>query len=384
MRTSSVPLAIGWRWAELGELIECIDAGRSPRALDRPAQSSEVGVPRVGRGDLLMSRANTLDLVGAVVRVREDHPDLMLSDKILRLVPIATKASSRYLLYALRTGVVRSYLERCASGTSGSMRNVSQDQIKKVPIPLPVRLEEQRRIADILDKADAIRRKRQEAIRLLEDLVRSAFLEMFGDPVTNPKGWPQRELRELGTFVGGGTPRRDVPEYFKGSICWATSKDIQSELLDGTQEHVSEAAVACSATRVVGPQALFIVVKSKILMHRLPVAISTVPACFSQDIKAFIPHESRNVRYLARHLRLGQQAILRLARGVNTEGLTLDHLRSYRVMTPPVPMMVRYGRFEAVFERAYRNQQWGLAAAAEAIASLTRVVFAGVPAQLRR
>jgi len=58
-------------------------------------------------------------------------------------------------------------------------------------------LSEQRRIVDIFDKADAIRRKRREAIALTEDLLRSAFLEMFGDPVTNPKGWRTVPLDEL-------------------------------------------------------------------------------------------------------------------------------------------------------------------------------------------
>jgi type I restriction enzyme S subunit len=59
---------------------------------------------------------------------------------------------------------------------------------------------EQRRIADILDRADGVRRKRKEAIALTEELLRSAFLEMFGDPVTNPKGWPVRRFVDVLTM----------------------------------------------------------------------------------------------------------------------------------------------------------------------------------------
>jgi type I restriction enzyme, S subunit len=55
-----------------------------------------------------------------------------------------------------------------------------------------------------LDKADAIRKKRAEAIKLTEELLRSAFLEMFGDPVTNPKGWPVRKLGEVIPAIDGG------------------------------------------------------------------------------------------------------------------------------------------------------------------------------------
>jgi type I restriction enzyme S subunit len=74
--------------------------------------------------------------------------------------------------------------------------------LKEALVPLPP-VSEQRRIADILDKADAIRRKRKEAIALTEELLRSAFLEMFGDPVTNPKGWEVKPLGEVAQVNGG-------------------------------------------------------------------------------------------------------------------------------------------------------------------------------------
>ncbi|MCQ4246067.1 restriction endonuclease subunit S [Stutzerimonas decontaminans] len=71
-----------------------------------------------------------------------------------------------------------------------------------IPIPLPP-LPEQKRIAAILDKADAIRRKRQQAIQLADDFLRAVFLDMFGDPVTNPKGWEITSLTSCGSFKNG-------------------------------------------------------------------------------------------------------------------------------------------------------------------------------------
>ena len=76
--------------------------------------------------------------------------------------------------------------------------------LKRTFFPLPP-LEEQRRIAAILDKADGVRRKRKEAIRLTEELLKSTFLEMFGDPVTNPKGWEVTILRDVCKKVTDGT-----------------------------------------------------------------------------------------------------------------------------------------------------------------------------------
>lgn len=76
------------------------------------------------------------------------------------------------------------------------VKNLNIDLVKSVTIPLPP-LEEQKRIAAVLDKADSLRRKRAQAIALADDFLRATFLDMFGDPVTNPKGWDTVKLEEL-------------------------------------------------------------------------------------------------------------------------------------------------------------------------------------------
>ncbi|EGQ7645983.1 TPA: restriction endonuclease subunit S [Vibrio alginolyticus] len=82
------------------------------------------------------------------------------------------------------------------AGSGGAQPNISGTFLKNFEIPLPP-LEEQKRIAAILDKADAIRQKRKQAIDLADEFLRSVFLDMFGDPVTNPKGWEVKRLEEL-------------------------------------------------------------------------------------------------------------------------------------------------------------------------------------------
>lgn len=107
-------------------------------------------------------------------------------------VPKADRVEPSFLYHWLRAH--RAHLESLGNGAT--FKEVSKAVVSRVEIELPPP-PEQRRIAGILDKADAIRRKRKEAIALTEELLRSAFLEMFGDPVTNPKGWPVKPLGEL-------------------------------------------------------------------------------------------------------------------------------------------------------------------------------------------
>ena len=103
------------------------------------------------------------------------------------------------------------------TGTAGQQR-VPVFFLSKVKIPLPP-LDEQKRIAAILDKADDLRRKRRHALARLDDLLQSVFLEMFGDPVTNPKGWEMRKIGSFCSLVRGSSPRpKSDPRYYGGPV----------------------------------------------------------------------------------------------------------------------------------------------------------------------
>ena len=90
---------------------------------------------------------------------------------------------------------------------SGSAQpQITGQGLQKVLVPLPS-LEEQKRIAGILDEADRVRKKTQALIDKYDELAQSLFLDMFGDPVTNPKGWEVRELSDVATITSGSTPK---------------------------------------------------------------------------------------------------------------------------------------------------------------------------------
>ena len=225
----------------VGAVLKGIVAGKSVQTLERQAADGELGIlkvsavtwgefrahenkampadydpgecPRPMDGDILISRANTRELVGAPVMVHGNFPNLLLSDKLLKLIPDDKHIDRRFLLRALRSDEATSHFFKCAGGSSGSMTNITQSDIRSAPIPLPP-LPEQRRIAAILDKADALRTQRREALAQLDRLAQAIFLEMFGDPVTNPKGWPLIEVGTVAEVQGGlqvTTARKSLP-----------------------------------------------------------------------------------------------------------------------------------------------------------------------------
>ncbi|QKX44605.1 restriction endonuclease subunit S [Escherichia coli] len=96
-----------------------------------------------------------------------------------------------------------------------NISNLNLERFKELFIPLPS-LNDQRRIVAILDKAANIRQKREQAIKLSDDFfLRATFLEMFGDPVKNPKGWQRMKFSEVGTLDRGKSKHRprNAPNY---------------------------------------------------------------------------------------------------------------------------------------------------------------------------
>lgn len=110
-----------------------------------------------------------------------------------------------------------------ALGNGATFKEVSKKVVEEFEIPLPP-LEEQKRIAAILDKADAIRQKRQQAIALADDFLRSIFLDMFGDPVTNSKGWKKCFLGDVIEFAKDGP--HVSPMYSDDGIPFLSTRNI--------------------------------------------------------------------------------------------------------------------------------------------------------------
>lgn len=136
-------------------------------------------------GDVLIVQSGHIG-ESAVVPVEHDGHNC---HALIVITPKKDKLDSCYLSRYFNSNLGKLQFFKIQTGIT--LKHLNCRDVKKISIPLPP-LNEQKRIAAILDKADAIRRKRKQAIALTEELLRSAFLEMFGDPVTNPKGWDFR------------------------------------------------------------------------------------------------------------------------------------------------------------------------------------------------
>lgn len=134
-------------------------------------------------GDILVSLVGTF---GKILVVPDVFEPGIINPRLVRLSLAPELINPYFFAWFFQSSLAQAQMNLLSHG--GTMDILNTKNISSLKVPLPP-LEEQKRIAAILDKADAIRRKRQQAIALTEELLKSAFLDMFGDPVTNPKGW---------------------------------------------------------------------------------------------------------------------------------------------------------------------------------------------------
>ncbi|EGQ8027526.1 restriction endonuclease subunit S [Vibrio vulnificus] len=161
------------------------------------------------RGDVLLAKITPCFENGKTLRPYQIKNQVGFGSTEFHVVRAdLEKLDPTYLFYLLWSDAFRFLGTNAMAGAAGQKR-VGTPFLKQLEIPLPP-LEEQKRIAAILDKADAIRQKRKQAIDLADEFLRSVFLDMFGDPVTNPKGWKKRKLKSLLSSIDSGkSPKCD-------------------------------------------------------------------------------------------------------------------------------------------------------------------------------
>lgn len=223
-------------WIKSGDLRENVVTSATEFISDEAIQKSSAKI--VPCGAILVA------MYGATVgRMALLGIDAATNQAVCNVVPDPSKAVTKYVYYALLSKVP----DFLRSAIGGAQPNISQGLIRATEIPLPP-LPEQKRITAILDKADAIRRKRKHAIQLADDFLRAVFLDMFGDPATNPKGFKIRRLMEF--YVDGKTGTKCGPfgsalkkeEYTNSGIpVWGMDNiTLSGEFIDTPSQWVSE------------------------------------------------------------------------------------------------------------------------------------------------
>jgi type I restriction enzyme S subunit len=177
------------------------------------------------------------------------------------------------------------------------LKHISKTYISDIQIPLPP-LEEQKRIVKELDQADELRQKRKQSVALLDEYLKSVFLEMFGDPVLNEKGWKKVKIKKIGNVITGNTPPRKQKDNYGNYIEWIKSDNINNDYnyVTTAKEYLSKDGIKKGRTAPNGSILVTCIAGSLNCIGNAGMVNRDVS--FNQQINAIVPNDDIDQKFL--------------------------------------------------------------------------------------
>lgn len=244
-----------------------------------------------------------------------------------------------YLYYYLKSK--KKFVNNVGRGVAQS--NINMSILKSFEIPLP-NFVVQKKVVNVLDIVSSIIENYQQEIQTLDELIKSRFVEMFGDPISNPMGWNKKPLANECDIVTGNTPSRKVPEYYGDYIEWIKSDNINTPnaILTIAEEYLSEEGLKVGRSVDAGAILMTCIAGSIGCIGNVAIANRTVS--FNQQINGIVPKRNNTwFMYVLFELSKGgiQSAINMALKGILSKG----QLAEMEFIFPPVKLQNEFGDF---------------------------------------
>ena len=322
-------------------------------------------------GDILVSIAGTIGRAGIVP---ENAPPLNCNQAVA-IVRTNGSIFRPYLRHWLESNDAQSQM--IGSTVTGTIANLSLTQIGNLRVPLPP-IAEQKRIAEILDRTQSLISKRKEAIAKLDTLTQSIFIEMFGDPVTNPKGWKTQPLRLICDEIND-CPHSTPAWTEHGVICLRTSNLTKGGWNWDDTRFVTEETYHERSKRG------YIQTNDIILSREGTVGIAAI---VTSEMKVSMGQRLVQVRpsssyltseFLLRYLLyvLEPTRLSRLMVGSTSQHLNVKELRDLSIPNPPISLQQKFSDQMVILEKLKATHRASLSELQALFASLQHRAFRG-------
>lgn len=228
------------------------------------------------------------------------------------------------------------FLDEAIRISVGSLSpTVNWKDLKDLEFNIPT-IEEQRRITPLVWAAIETKNAYKSLISGIDDLVKSQFIEMFGDPIENEKGWKHALFPEVTTIVLGSTPRTNKAEYWDGNIKWISPAELTDETfyVYDTVKHITEAGVAAAGLKPFPAGTV-------IFSTRAPIGKTAIAGCemyCNQGFKNFICGPELRPVYLYYLLKVKKEYFERLGTGTTFKELSRGAIEKISISVPPLQM----------------------------------------------
>lgn len=333
---------------------------------------------RLRPGDILISHINSEKHLAKCAIFEDESFAVIHGMNLLCARPDQQKIFPRFLFHYLSSPEFL-HLIPAISKKSVNQASFTVTAFKELPTPLPP-LPEQKRIAAILDKADAIRRKRQQAIQLADDFLRAVFLDMFGDPVSNPKGFPVGTIRDLvdtanyGSSAKASESEGEFPMLRMGNITYSGAIDFNN------LKYVDLSKKDQPKYLIVKDDLLFNRTNSKELVGKTAVYDRDDVAAIAGYLIRVRMNEKGNPYYVSGYLNStnGKSTLQSMCKSiVGMANINAQELQDIQILLPPIE---RQNKYAAIFKetkqrlQSYIKSEGGLT---DLFSSLSQKAFRG-------
>lgn len=257
---------------------------------------------------------------------------------------------TKYYYYVM--SIYNEQFDLYASGTT--FKEISAEAFSSFKLPFP-NYETQKRISEYLDtrcaELDSLIASKEKTNAILKERRQSLICEAVTkglDPTVSmkesgvdwlgviPEQWNVVSLKRLGTPETGATPSKANSDYWDGTIPWVSSKDMKSDYLTDSEDHITKEAVTETGLKLFPKDTIIFCVRSGILRHTFPVSIATVPVTINQDLRAMVLTDEMDSAFLLYYLRGINDIIIALYQkiGATVESIEMDWLMYLPVLVP--------------------------------------------------
>ncbi|MGH1490176.1 MAG: restriction endonuclease subunit S [Acidimicrobiales bacterium] len=329
----------------------------------RPFGDVSKGYTPLKAGDILMAKITPCFENCKIGQARTSTEVAAGSTEFHVMRPDTSRLDDRYLLHFLRRPEVLELGELRMTG-SGGQRRVPKRFLDELQVPLPP-IEEQRRIAAVLDAADALRTKRRQALAKLDTLTQAIFIDMFGDPVVNSAKRDRYKISDLCRLVRGSSPRpKGDPRFYGGVVPRLMIADISRDGFLVTPRIDSLTEAGAKLSRPVEAGTVVMTVSGNVGV----VAKLAVDACVHDGFVAFTEVSEQMIRpdFLMYQLDLSRSIHVQNTAGAIFQNLTTKDIKALPIVVPALELQDTYlSRVDAV-----ASQRAALAGSASSLDAL--------------
>lgn len=292
-------------------------------------------------GDIIIEKSggSPTQPVGRVVIFEEDSGENYFCNNFTAVLRPKLIVNPKYALYMMKDLYNKRKVLKYQNKTTGIINLKLNDYLINTKVNIPD-IATQIKITKALDKSQELINKRKEQIEALDELVKSQFIEMFGDPIKNTKGWNKVKLSDLGEWKTGGTPSRTNSEYFKGSIPWLSSGELNNKYCFGSNEHITESAIKNSSAKLIEKESLLLGMYDTAALKS---TINMVECTCNQAIAySKLNNSVVNTVYVYYCIQMGKDFYKSQQRGVRQKNLNLTMIKDLEIIMPPLELQNKF------------------------------------------